>query len=57
MMVYILTRYRRRYSIQEPDIVSVHAWRADADKIAEEKNSKHKAVQPYIYKVVPKKLK
>lgn len=57
MMVYILTRYHRRYSIQELDIVSVHAKRADADKIAEEKNSKHEAVQPYIYRVVPKKLK
>lgn len=56
-MVHIVTRRHRRDVWNREEIVSAYADKKEATEFCKDKNSKHDAVQPYLYSVTSKKVK
>lgn len=56
MRVHILVRHHRRSPMKAEEIVSVHESKADALKAMFNKNAIHESRQPYVYRVISKKL-
>lgn len=56
-MIYIVTRRHRRDVWNREEIVSAYADKKEASEFCKDKNSKHDAVQPYLYSVTSKKVK
>ncbi len=56
MRVHILVRHHRRSVVKVEEVVSVHESKADALKLMFNKNSIHESRQPYVYRVISKKL-
>ncbi len=56
MRVHILVRHHRRSVVKVEEVVSVYKSKADALKIMFNKNAIHESRQPYVYRVISKKL-
>lgn len=56
MRVHILVRHHRRSVVKVEEVVSVHESKADALKAMFNKNAIHESRQPYLYRVISKKL-
>lgn len=57
MIIHIVTRRHRRNVWYREEIVSAYADKKEAKEFCRDKNSKHDAVQPYLYSVTSKKVK